>query len=85
MGHPSLYYRVLEFVNQVVSGVVTPISSLGEVERILEEKKIVGVYLGERGRSWRRFYELAIRNISFPFFSSFDEKLSREIIEKFSG
>lgn len=72
MGQASLYSKVLEFVQQVVSDVVIPIRSLEEVEQILEDKKIVGIYLGQQGKSWRKYYDLAIRNFSFDFYSSFD-------------
>lgn len=45
-GEPDLYSKTLEFVSGVVNSVTVPLRNVGEIGDLLQEHKIIGLYLG---------------------------------------
>lgn len=51
---------------------------------MVDEESIIGIYLGEANKSFTRYYDLAVRNIDFKFYHSFDSNLKKEIYENYN-
>ena len=84
MNTNELYDKSLSFLNNVINNVNKEIVSLNELQEIIEDKGIVGLYLGKENKNYMRYYDLAIRNYNFDFYMSFDESLKEEILKNYN-
>ncbi len=83
VGAQDLYPKLVDFLTEKIEGVVVELDDMKTLESILEEKKIIGVYLGEKNQNLTKYFDIAASNIDFDFYSSFNPELNMQIYRKF--
>lgn len=80
----NILETVSDFVEKNIKSVSIQLKNLDQVENLVENKKMIGIYLGAKNENYNSFYNLAIDNIDFNFYFSSDEELKEKIYKRYS-
>lgn len=77
--------KINEFLEDKLNDIIYPLDNMTELELILNEKKIIGIYLGKKNKDFQIVYNLALKFISnFKFVFSEDKNLKKKIFKKYT-
>lgn len=81
----EILVKINEFIEERVNSVIPVLETMSDFERVLGDKKIVGVYLGEKNNDFNNIYNLALEFfLEFDFFFSEERKLKKKIFERYN-
>lgn len=73
----------IEFLKEKFNLITKKLNDFSELQDNLKSKKILGLYLGEENYNYQNFIHLAVSNIHFDFYHSFENNLKFKVLEKF--
>lgn len=75
---------VSEFIERNILSISIQLKNLAQVENLLANKKIIGIYLGSKNANYESFYKLSLHNRDFNFYFSSSQELKNQIYKNYS-
>lgn len=73
-----------KFISDNIAKISVYITNIEQFKKIIDEKRIVGLYTGKNNDNYKKYLHVARKNIDFPFLHIFDSNLANEIFIEFA-
>lgn len=81
----ELTEAIERFVDIKIKEITVELSSINQFRELLVSKQILGLFSGNRGSNFERYFHVARKNIDFSFAHSFDKDTARGILAEFGN
>ncbi len=82
---PHFKEEVRDFVQKITMNIVVDIISCKQLKKKVKENKVVGVFIGEKGEEYDKYYELAAMKPQIPFYSVFNNNRCTKLLKQQYG
>lgn len=80
----SLLENIEGFIGNLIGGISTELKDIEHLRELLRSKRVIGLYAGENGFNFKRFFHVARKNTDFDFVHTFDKDLKAAIFSELS-
>lgn len=81
----NLVESIEKFMSNHIKGISTEISDLEHFNELLNEKKTLGIYIGEKNDHFEKYMHVARKNLDFTSVHTHEKELARTILEQLNA